>query len=113
MDGDEAGSSLGNINGDEFGPTSQSSFAGTIGGEVGHTDGVGTDSVEGDDDSWGTRLQRLTVAKEGLGDQGCAVDVDGECLPVLIEVSLDEVGRCRHEASIVDEDVGGDSERVK
>ena len=80
---------------------------------MGYTHGVGADSVEGDDDSGDAWLQRLAVAKEGLGDQGGAVDVDGECFPVLVEVSLDEVGRCGHEAGIVDEDVGGDSERVK
>ena len=113
MDGDEAGRGLGNINGNHFRPTSQSSFAGGIGGEIGYTHGVGADGVKGDDDSWCTGLQGLTVTEEGLGDQGGAVDVDGECLPVLIEVSLDEVGRCGHKASIVDENVGGDSERVK
>ena len=113
MDRNETGRGLGNINGNHFGPTSQSSFAGAIGGEVGYTRGVSTDGVEGDDDSGGTWLQGLAVAKEGLSDQSGAVDVDGECLPVLIEVSLDEVGGCGHEASIVDEDVGGDSERVE
>ena len=46
------------------------------------------------------------MAKEGLGDQSGAVDVDGEGFPVFIEVGLDEIGGCGHEASIVDEDVG-------
>ena len=50
------------------------------------------------------------MAEEGLSDQGGAVDVGGEGLPVLVEVSVDEVGRCGHEAGVVDEDVGGDSE---
>ena len=53
------------------------------------------------------------MAEEGLSDQGGAVDVDGEGLPVLVEVCLDEVGRCGHEAGVVDEDVGGDSEGVE
>ena len=77
---------------------------------MGDTHGVGADGVEGDDDSGGGCLQGLTVAEEGLSDQGGAVDVGGEGLPVLVEVCLDEVGGCGHEAGIVDEDVRGDSE---